>query len=348
MVRAAHGLQRMHADLMLKGAHVANPALKLAVTILVWHRFIAVDHHTGDIYAVALAELADTSQCTAADSWLVATSRQIKHLQGSEWGDSSSLQSPDGPYLKPARAQWADNSPRQPDQQQAQAQLALPGCSFRTCIVPGEQHVRSHVVPHPRPASPPQGGAPEARSPAQMTLAVKACAAQLPGLRRSAVVDMPKAASPVVKLQQHVERQSLSDAQPEGPSACLTLERQAAIIPSASSAPSAFHMRRTRRQYLRDVHACLKELHAGNSYELCLTCAIECSNAHGIDARVLYSTLRHINPAPHAAFLRFGGTDPLTVCTLPLLVSLRTLVQHCLTMHQLGVALIGFMWEWTY
>ena len=63
---------------------------------------------------------------------------------------------------------------------------------------------------------------------------------------------------------------------------------------------------RGRDRYLDDINSCLQYINEGESYEVCLT------NQHLTDATPdpwrLYRTLRRLNPAPYAAFMRF---DPL-------------------------------------
>jgi para-aminobenzoate synthetase len=64
---------------------------------------------------------------------------------------------------------------------------------------------------------------------------------------------------------------------------------------------------RDRATYLADIEACKRELRAGTSYEICLTDAARLpapSDAYGF-----YRELRRVNPAPYAAFLRFGDLD---------------------------------------
>lgn len=64
---------------------------------------------------------------------------------------------------------------------------------------------------------------------------------------------------------------------------------------------------RDRETYLADIRACQDELRAGTSYEVCLTNAARLpapSDAYG-----LYRVLRRVDPAPYAAFLRFGDLD---------------------------------------
>jgi para-aminobenzoate synthetase len=65
-----------------------------------------------------------------------------------------------------------------------------------------------------------------------------------------------------------------------------------------------FRCGRGREQYLADIGRCHAELEAGESYEVCLTDQI--STEASPDPFELYRRLRRSNPAPFAAFLRFG------------------------------------------
>ncbi|GAB2835157.1 aminodeoxychorismate synthase component I [Lentzea nigeriaca] len=64
---------------------------------------------------------------------------------------------------------------------------------------------------------------------------------------------------------------------------------------------------RSGTDYLLDVVACQEQLRAGESYEICLTTAVElpatCTSAD------YYRVLRRVNPAPYSAYLRFGEVD---------------------------------------
>lgn len=59
-----------------------------------------------------------------------------------------------------------------------------------------------------------------------------------------------------------------------------------------------------RETYLDKIRECLRLIHEGESYELCLTNQV-CLESE-IPALDYYETLRRINPAPHSAFLQFG------------------------------------------
>jgi len=67
-----------------------------------------------------------------------------------------------------------------------------------------------------------------------------------------------------------------------------------------------FKVGRGREQYLADIERSQAELAAGESYEVCLTDQISADASP--DPFALYRRLRRSNPAPFAAFLRFGDT----------------------------------------
>ncbi|MGW5609715.1 aminodeoxychorismate synthase component I [Streptomyces sp. NPDC003753] len=64
---------------------------------------------------------------------------------------------------------------------------------------------------------------------------------------------------------------------------------------------------RDRATYLADIEACKDALRAGTSYEVCLTDAVRLPAPR--DPYAFYRALRRVNPAPYAAFLRFGDLD---------------------------------------
>ncbi|MCQ9130170.1 aminodeoxychorismate synthase component I [Streptomyces hilarionis] len=92
----------------------------------------------------------------------------------------------------------------------------------------------------------------------------------------------------------------------------------AAPVPSGPDAPDALRgaepwLVRDRETYLADIAACRRELVAGTSYEICLTDAARLPAPD--DAYAFYRALRRVNPAPYAAFLRFGDLD--VACSSP-------------------------------
>jgi para-aminobenzoate synthetase len=92
-------------------------------------------------------------------------------------------------------------------------------------------------------------------------------------------------------------------------------ERRLAALPSleeprAAAAPAALLPQRPRRRYRDDIDACKRYLTAGHSYEICLTNTLE--TASDADPLELYRALRRANPAPFAAYLRFGDLAVLS------------------------------------
>ncbi|GAB2651969.1 aminodeoxychorismate synthase component I [Nocardia goodfellowii] len=69
----------------------------------------------------------------------------------------------------------------------------------------------------------------------------------------------------------------------------------------------------SRETYEHNVEQCIDQLHAGESYEICLTTMVE-APFRG-DPLELYCRQRRTNPAPHAAYLRFGELHVL--CSSP-------------------------------
>jgi para-aminobenzoate synthetase len=74
--------------------------------------------------------------------------------------------------------------------------------------------------------------------------------------------------------------------------------------PARLSAPVELRLRRGKKRYLDDVEACKRYLQAGHSYEICLTDKVVAEAE--LDPLALYRSLRRVNPAPFAAYLRFG------------------------------------------
>jgi para-aminobenzoate synthetase len=70
---------------------------------------------------------------------------------------------------------------------------------------------------------------------------------------------------------------------------------------------------RPREAYLANVEECLRELRAGESYEICLTTRVEIP-FYGCPIE-LYHRQRLLNPAPYAAYLRLG--DLHVLCSSP-------------------------------
>ncbi|MEC4816109.1 MAG: aminodeoxychorismate synthase component I [Scytonema sp. PMC 1069.18] len=85
------------------------------------------------------------------------------------------------------------------------------------------------------------------------------------------------------------------------------------IVPEKTQAPVIFRLNRSKKTYLNDIQTCLQEIHEGETYQVCLTNQIQTDATP--DPLACYRSLRHINPAPYAAFLRFG--DVAIACSSP-------------------------------
>ncbi|MFB6843594.1 aminodeoxychorismate synthase component I [Streptomyces sp. NPDC056373] len=90
---------------------------------------------------------------------------------------------------------------------------------------------------------------------------------------------------------------------------CVATEQPPLPGPPAPADPGAAEpwLVRDRATYLADIEACRQALRAGTSYEVCLTNAARLPAPP--DALEFYRTLRRDNPAPYAAFLRFGELE---------------------------------------
>jgi len=91
-------------------------------------------------------------------------------------------------------------------------------------------------------------------------------------------------------------------------------ERQLEALPPLPGpepqGPVELRSRRSPGRYLDDVAACKRCLEAGDSYEICLTDQLE---GEGTFAPLdLYRSLRRVNPAPFAAYLRLGDLAVLS------------------------------------
>jgi para-aminobenzoate synthetase len=88
-----------------------------------------------------------------------------------------------------------------------------------------------------------------------------------------------------------------------------------ADVPSSPSPdPSlTLTLREDQEAYMRNIRKSLQLIREGETYEVCLTTAITGRTARPLDPLRLYHHLRRRNPAPYAAFLRFGAD--LAVCS---------------------------------
>ncbi|HEY0235410.1 MAG TPA: aminodeoxychorismate synthase component I [Afipia sp.] len=73
--------------------------------------------------------------------------------------------------------------------------------------------------------------------------------------------------------------------------------------PRATRAPLSIAMDQSEMQYLDNVQQCLDLIAKGETYQVCLTNELSCSA--DIAPLVLYRTVRRLNPAPFAAFVKW-------------------------------------------
>ncbi len=85
------------------------------------------------------------------------------------------------------------------------------------------------------------------------------------------------------------------------------------IVSKKKETPVIFRLSRSEKTYIDDIEKCLQEIHEGETYQVCLTNQIHTETTP--DPLNFYRSLRHINPAPYAAFLRFG--DVGIACSSP-------------------------------
>jgi para-aminobenzoate synthetase len=85
------------------------------------------------------------------------------------------------------------------------------------------------------------------------------------------------------------------------------------VAQPAAGPPLDFRLARSRAGYLDDIRRCQEYLVDGETYEVCLTTRLTAQAAP--DPLALYRTLRAVNPAPFAAFLRLG--DAAVVSSSP-------------------------------
>ena len=67
--------------------------------------------------------------------------------------------------------------------------------------------------------------------------------------------------------------------------------------------PIKFFLDRDRETYLSDIRRCLDLIGQGETYQVCLTNELHCTS--DVDPLTLYRTMRKVNPAPHAAFIKW-------------------------------------------
>jgi para-aminobenzoate synthetase len=89
------------------------------------------------------------------------------------------------------------------------------------------------------------------------------------------------------------------------------LEAPPPLKPGTQDMPVVFHLKEDRATYLSRIRDALREIDAGESYEVCLTNQLTVRNIC-VDAFSLYRTLQRINPAPFSAFLKLPSLSVLS------------------------------------
>jgi para-aminobenzoate synthetase len=85
------------------------------------------------------------------------------------------------------------------------------------------------------------------------------------------------------------------------------------LTATITSSPVTFHLSRSYQTYKNDIYRCLHQIREGETYQVCLTNHLHTDTTP--DPLMFYRRLRQINPAPYAAFLRFG--DIAIACSSP-------------------------------
>lgn len=143
-----------------------------------------------------------------------------------------------------------------------------------------------------------------------------------PGGRRSGIPDAALIDADRCLVFDHEERRVLlmarAEGRPEG------LERWFDCVAREIASPAAGRPQGPRpssgsltatladgpERYRRKIRECQEELKAGESYQICLSSEFEVDCE--LDPLAVYCALRSLNPAPYAAFLRFGSTAILS------------------------------------
>ena len=90
----------------------------------------------------------------------------------------------------------------------------------------------------------------------------------------------------------------LTAAVPQSPSPC---SGHSTLVARLADGPES---------YMRKIRLCQEQLAAGESYQICLSSVFEAPR--GLSPFETYRILRKLNPAPYAAFLRFGDSAVLS------------------------------------
>ncbi|MEB3181052.1 MAG: aminodeoxychorismate synthase component I [Nostocaceae cyanobacterium] len=76
------------------------------------------------------------------------------------------------------------------------------------------------------------------------------------------------------------------------------------LIPQGNGQLVKFFLSRSYQTYIQNIHQCLQDIYQGETYQVCLTNQLYTHTTP--EPLIFYRRLRKLNPAPYAAFLRFG------------------------------------------
>ena len=109
-----------------------------------------------------------------------------------------------------------------------------------------------------------------------------------------------------------IQQQQQQNKQNKQANGCCERYANAAAAPQAHqpsdegrNVKTEFRLSRSKPEYIADVQACMRELYAGNSYEICLTNRLN-GNVPASQAWKFYKCLRTVNAAPYSAWMDFG------------------------------------------
>jgi len=140
---------------------------------------------------------------------------------------------------------------------------------------------------------------------------------------RAVAIDYEQHRTYLLALARRTDQASIADARCWLRSAQEALARPIELDTGARTGPDPQrgtaaadpepYLRRAKAGYLADIRECLRQLHAGESYEICLTTTATMTFAG--DPFSCYLDQRRQNPAPYAAYLRLG--DIHVLCSSP-------------------------------
>lgn len=263
-------------------------------------RFVALDHHTGQVHLVHVHQDSKSAQ-TQAQQWL----RHVSELLRSQTTDGveAGVQQRAASGRKHRRHVFAAAS-------RNSAPAPVAGERLRPCWQHRRRVRNSVVATHPAAAAHAYNADRanthlHSRQPAAFWRppgdAAKQYVTSAPML--DAQADNVGSAQPFA--WQRTPQHGSTAARHEPQHGHAGTQRRGTSVAEHASARATFELQRSEQRYLRDIAACQDALHRGDSYEICLTNKLRAS-LPGLDPWRFYQTLRRVNAAPHAAWLHCG------------------------------------------